>query len=373
MIKKEFTSQSCISTKFYLDLEAEMSFLSKFDSSNYDRFVLVIDANITNTRVSSIVKLFEAHKKEILTYKIEPNEKNKGINQSIKLVEMLERNNVGRFDILVSIGGGFISDITSFIASIYMRGIPYIAIPTTLIGQVDAVTAGKTCINGPNTKNLLGSFYFPIFVYNNINLLETLPQREFRQGWSEIFKYALLDSQKLIDLMELYFEQKSSSTLISIIEETIRIRLKIREIDPLASNLGHTFGHAFEKISNYRISHGDAISFGTLMAIRFGETVGITKKGLHDQIHDLMIKFGLNTKFHADFKCNEIANLMLRDKKSSSKRINLVLIKDIAKPHHNNGNCFYPIKENIMRKYLIEYFKDNDNRLDTDLYANLAS
>ena len=121
--------------------------------------------------------------------------------------------------------------------------------------------------------------------------------------------------------MKDYYDKKSSATLISIIEETLRIRLKIREIDPLASNLGHTFGHAFEKISNYKISHGDAISFGTLMAIRFGEIYGVTKEGLHDHILDLMKRFGLNTKFHLDFKCDEIANLMLKDKNHQAKEL----------------------------------------------------
>ncbi len=374
IIEKKFTSNTSIQTKFIIDSDNNMCFLSDFESSSYDRFILVIDKNInSNSKINLIKSLLEQHGKKIISYEITAHESNKGLGQSVDLIKFLEKNTVGRFDLLVSIGGGFISDITSFVASIYMRGIPFLAIPTTLIGQVDAVTAGKTCINGPNTKNLLGSFYFPVFVYNNINLLDTLPEREFRQGWSEIFKYALLDSRMLIDLMREYFEKKSSNTLISIIEETLRIRLKIREIDPLASNLGHTFGHAFEKISNYKISHGDAISFGTLMAIRFGETYGVTKKGLHDQILDLMERFGLNTKFHTDFKSNEIANLMLKDKKSSSKRINLVLIKDIAEPYHVDRNCFYPIKENPMCSYLNEYFKENDNRLDNDLYANLAS
>ena len=376
IIEKKFTTGSSIQTKFIIDSGGNMSFLSDFDSSPYDRFILVIDKNINNSgesKVKLIKSLLERHGKKIISYEIMPHESNKGIDQSIDLIKFLEKNTVGRFDLLLSIGGGFISDITSFVASIYMRGIPFVAIPTTLIGQVDAVTAGKTCINGPNTKNLLGSFYFPVFVYNNICLLDTLPQREFRQGWSEIFKYALLDSQKLINLMKDYYDKKSSTTLISIIEETLRIRLKIREIDPLASNLGHTFGHAFEKISNYKISHGDAISFGTLMAIRFGEIYGVTKEGLHDHILDLMKRFGLNTKFHLDFKCDEIANLMLKDKKSSSKRINLVLIRDIAKPYNINGNFFYPIKEKPMRSYLSEYFMENEDRMDNDLYANLAS
>ena len=152
-----------------------------------------------------------------------------------------------------------------------MRGIPYIAIPTTLIGQVDAVTAGKTCVNGPHTKNLLGTFYFPSIVYNNISFFKSLPIREMRQGWSEIFKYGLLGSKKLLKLMEEYFTSKSPDILMKIIEETIRVRLKIRQVDPLSSNLGHTFGHAYEASNGYNknLNHGEAVILGIISSAKF--------------------------------------------------------------------------------------------------------
>jgi 3-dehydroquinate synthetase len=198
-----------------------------------------------------------------------------------------------------------------------------------------------------------------------------LPKRELRQGWSEIFKYALLDSHLLIDLMQKYFDEPSNLVMTRIIEETIRIRMKIRKVDPLASNLGHTFGHAFEKISNYRISHGDAISIGTLMAIQFGEKKGVTRIGLHDEILSIMNNLELNTKFHKDFTFEEVAKIMLKDKKSSSKEINLVLISDIARPFYNKKDLFYSVRADEMTDYLSEYALKFSDRLDNKLYENL--
>ena len=281
MISTDFQLEWSQNTSFLIDTDETLDYLSTFDSSSFHRFVIVLDKNLKDSFFSLINNALSKHEKEIIVIEVVPNEINKGIDQTIELIKTLEDKGVGRFDLLISVGGGFVSDITSFVASIFMRGIPFIAIPTTLIGQVDAVTAGKTCINGPNTKNLLGTFYFPRFAYINTLFLSTLPKRELRQGWSEIFKYALLDSHLLIDLMQKYFDEPSNLVMTRIIEETIRIRMKIRKVDPLASNLGHTFGHAFEKISNYRISHGDAISIGTLMAIQFGEKKGVTFFGVY--------------------------------------------------------------------------------------------
>jgi len=372
MINKNFSLESSSQTTFYIDKSKGFGNLRELDLSKYVKFIIVIDRNISNQILRPIKELLNEYDKEIIIIELTPSEKNKGIEESVKLVETLENNNVGRFDLLISVGGGFVSDIASFVSSIYMRGIPYAAIPTTLIGQVDAVTAGKTCINGPKTKNLLGTFYLPVFVYNNINILKTLPVREMRQGWSEIFKYALLDSFKLIELMEEYFLTESSSTLVAIIEETIRIRLKIREVDPLSSNLGHTFGHAFERISDYKISHGDAIAIGTLMAIKFGEEVGVTKSGLHQQVLEKMENFALNTKFHEEFIPSEVANLMLKDKKSSSFEINLVLLKDITKPFYNKSSLFFSTSPDSIEAFLCSYFEEFSSRLDSNLYENLS-
>ena len=372
MKKKSFKSISTQECSFYIDHTQDFTGLKELDISRYDRCVVILDKNLSSEHTDLIFKTLNNNHKELIIIELEPDEKNKGISQSIKIIEELEKNTVGRHDLLISVGGGFVSDLVSFVASIYMRGIPFIAIPTTLIGQVDAVTAGKTCINGPQTKNLLGTFYFPLYVYNNISFLVNLPQREMRQGWSEIFKYALLDSKKLLTLMESYFKDPGSDTLVNIIEETIRVRLKIREVDPLSSNLGHTFGHAFEKLSNYRISHGDAIAIGTLLAVSFGEEIKISRSGLHDEILALMNNFSLNTRLSPDFDVQKVSSLMLKDKKSSSKSINLVLLKDIGQPYYGESNLFYSVDENVMTEFIGNYFIKHSDRIDKDLFKILS-
>ena len=372
MKQTTFTDKNTSDVTFYIDKDEHLKGLRTLNLDDYDRFIIVIDQNIAEDYLELVLNPLKKFKKDLKVIEIRPTEINKGLDQSIKLIKELETSTVGRYDLIISIGGGFISDIVSFVASIYMRGIPYVAIPTTLIGQVDAVTAGKTCINGPETKNLLGTFYFPSYVYNNINFLETLPIRELRQGWSEIFKYALLDSKNLLSLLSKYFSKKQNSTLIEIIEETIRVRLKIRRVDPLSSNLGHTFGHAFEKISNYRISHGDAIASGILMATKFGEEVNISKSGLHDRVYQLMTEFSLNVNFHPDFDPKKVSKIMLRDKKSSSTRINLVLLKDIAEPYYGESLPFYSTDEDTMSIFIQNYFAERSDRLNSDLYNVLS-
>lgn len=372
MIKNHFKSVTNQECSFYIDDSLTFEGLTSFDLGGYDRFVVIFDKYLPDNFLDTVWKKLLCHNKDLLKLPLEADEKNKSIKQSILIIEELEKNTIGRHDLIISIGGGFTSDLVSFVSSIYMRGIPYIAIPTTLIGQVDAVTAGKTCVNGPHTKNLLGTFYFPSIVYNNISFFKSLPIREMRQGWSEIFKYGLLGSKKLLKLMEEYFTSKSPDILMKIIEETIRVRLKIRQVDPLSSNLGHTFGHAFEKISNYKVSHGDAISIGILLAAAFGEKANITRSGLHQELLELMEKFSLNTKFSSDFNPSDVASMMLKDKKSSSKLINLVLLEDISKPYYGESSLFHSVDEKSMKDFIEDYFSNYSDRMDKNLYLTLS-
>ena len=258
----------------------------------------------------------------------------------------------------MGIGGGVLIDLISFMASVYMRGVPLILIPTTLMGQVDATTAGKTCINSPSSKNLLGTLYFAKKVYINTTFISTLPTYELRQAFSEIFKYSLLNSAKLLNLLIKYKKEPIEKTLIEVIRETIKARINIRNVDPLASNLGHTFGHAFESLSNFEIGHGDAISAGLLMAIKFGEESKITKKGTFEKTRQLMEKLGLNTQIDQKIDFKKVIKKMQTDKKSSNNSINLVLIKDYQKPFKQNAKFpFYSTQSEIVYDFLINYKK----------------
>ena len=230
-----------------------------------------------------------------------------------------------------------------------MRGLPFFMIPTTLMGQVDSSTAGKTCLNTPMTKNLLGTFYYPLVVYNNTRFLDTVHECDQRQGFSEVFKYGLLRSPSLVQALREYHAHPAPALLKRIIIDTIGVRIAVRKIHPQASNLGHTFGHALEALSGYRILHGDAISAGTAVALHFAVEKGWMPKLEMACILSIMKELGLNLYIDDSIDSRTWLEAMRRDKKSSATKVNLVLIQGIGKPIQGS---FFSISFADLRKFL---------------------
>jgi len=341
--------------KFLLDDDSEMDWLSTFDSKKFDRIFVVIDKNVNKLWGEKINSQLKKHNQEIFLFEVEAIEETKSISFYPKLIDFFETNKCGLSDLVICVGGGIIIDLVSFTCSTYMRGIPFFIIATTLIGQIDASSAGKTCLNSSNAKNLLGTFYYPLIVYNNINFLKTCSDYHSRQGWSEVFKYGLLDSENLLNMISDYFKNKDSDKLIKIIESVINVRIKIRNKNPLASNLGHTFGHAIEKLSNFEILHGDAITIGTIISLYFSKKIGILSDKELNNILQRMKLLKLNIFLDKSLDIDLMVNLMMHDKKSSSKNINLVLIKGIAQPYSENGFYFYKTSPEFVRSFLKEF------------------
>ena len=184
-----------------------------------------IDKNVEKRYGTKIKKAFANVNKEVKYITLDANESVKSMSSLTENILLLEKLGLSRFDCLVGIGGGVLIDLISFMASVYMRGVPLILIPTTLMGQVDATTAGKTCINSPSSKNLLGTLYFAKKVYINTTFISSLPTYELRQAFSEIFKYSLLNSAKLLNLLIKYKKEPIEKTLIEVISETIKSRI----------------------------------------------------------------------------------------------------------------------------------------------------
>ena len=349
-IDTEFISQEKV--EFILDDDKELSWLAHFENTKFDRFFLFIDSNVKNLWGTQILNQLQKHNKNIFELNILPIEESKSITFYPKAIEFLEKNKCGRYDLVIAIGGGIVLDLVSFVVSTYMRGVPLFMIPTTLIGQTDASTAGKTCLNSMNSKNLLGTFYYPKIVYNNINFLFTNSNRFLRQGFSEAFKYGLLNSSILIDKLLEFNKNNKAEILQDIIRFTIESRIAIRQKDALASNLGHTFGHAIEKISNFKILHGDAISAGTVIALNYAEHIGILDKETKNNIINLMKRLGLNLYIEKTIKSEKLVEMMMLDKKSSSRLLYLVLIKDISIPYEENGRLFRETKPEDIKLFL---------------------
>ncbi|MCL5018853.1 MAG: iron-containing alcohol dehydrogenase [Candidatus Pacearchaeota archaeon] len=341
--------------EFIVDDDPEFGWISSFESQKFDRFFVVIDKNVKKIWGEQINLQLKKHNKEIFFFEVEASEKSKSTLFYPELIDFFEKNRCGLSDLVIAFGGGVIIDLVSFSCSTYMRGLPLYIIATTLIGQIDASSAGKTCLNTQNTKNLLGTFYYPLKVYNNINFLKTNAPYYSRQGWSEIFKYGLLGSRKLLEMTAEYFSNPDKNLLMEIIELATRIRIDIKNKNPLASNLGHTFGHALEKISNFEILHGDAITIGTIISLYFSKKVGLMQEEKINDILNKMKELKLNIFLDKNIDIDSMLEVMMHDKKSSSKNLNLVLIKGIAEPYEKEGCPFYKTDPEFVKNFLKEF------------------
>ena len=364
----EATYEHKYTTRFIIDKSLGFSRLREMELSKYERLFIVADEKAYAIYGDRIVDILETWNKEINVFTVEAVEYTKSIGFYPRLAEFLESNTAGRYDAVIAIGGGIVIDLVSFTVSTYMRGLPLFIIATTLIGQTDASTAGKTCLNSGNAKNLLGTFYYPEVVYNSIEIMKTCSPRITRQGLSEAFKYSLLtDGELLGDIIKFQNSDFDSDIMEKIVEKTIQSRIKIRLVDPLASNLGHTFGHALEKYFDYQILHGDAILIGTVMAMGYGVKVGIMEQSEYDRIYDMMNEAHLNTYISTELDTKKLVELMKKDKKSSSKKLHLVMINGVGRPYRSDTpflEADYEDVEKYLEEFMGSYLRKREDYLE---------
>jgi 3-dehydroquinate synthetase len=342
--------KSVISFKF--DSLNKNDFIKDINKSKFNKCIIFCDFNVYGLFKNKLKKI----KKKTYIQKLHANEKLKDIKNIPKIIKYLEKIQTNKSDLILIIGGGTVSDLISFCCSIYMRGLSYWAIPTTLMSQVDALSAGKTCINTNKTKNLVGTIHYASKVFLIPELVLKGGFFNYRQGLSEIFKYGLLTDSQIIKLLNTNGQNKkflSKHHLIKIMKLTIHARNKIAKINPLASNLGHTFGHALEKIYGEKIKHGDAISAGIYLANYIAYKEKILDKKDFDIVEKIMKKLGLNLWFDKKININKMLYFMSKDKKNTGDLINLVLIKSVGKQYHKKRNFFYGMKKYDIKKYLI--------------------
>jgi len=240
-----------------------------------------------------------------------------------------------RSSFLVGIGGGVVCDITGFVASIYMRGLRFGLIPTTLLAQVDAAIGGKNGVNLDGYKNMVGVFNQPRFVLCDLSLLGTLPKRDLLSGFSEIVKHALIRDAELFSYVEansergLSLDPESMERLLYdslVIKSSIVGRDEMEKDERRLLNFGHTFGHAVEKVSG--MSHGEAVSIGMGMASRVSEAMGYLGAEDVQRIEALLIKLGLPVRL--DAISERVFDAMRRDKKRRGEGIHFVLLKGVG-------------------------------------------
>lgn len=261
-------------------------------------------------------------------------------------MEWLLEKGVDRHSILIALGGGVIGDLGGFVAASVMRGIAYVQIPTTLLSQIDSSVGGKTGINTPQGKNLVGAFYQPKTVICDVGTLGTLPERELKAGYAEMSKYGLINDAPFYDWLSEHGEDVlalEGEELIHSVEVSCKAKADIVAADEKEAgqrallNLGHTFGHALEAAAKYdgRLLHGEAIAMGIVMAADLSVQMGLTSADTLNRIIDEYQKLGMKTKASEidpplNNSAEEIIELMSKDKKAKGDKIGFILMKGIG-------------------------------------------
>lgn len=273
-------------------------------------------------------------------------EASKNINTVLDIVGKMLKLGADRETCLIALGGGVVGDIVGFIASVFMRSIPYLHIPTTLLAQVDSSIGGKTAIDLPSGKNLLGTFYQPAAVFTDLGFLETLPEKEFNNGLAEIIKYGIIEDEKMFHVMEDNMEavkQKDAALMLKLVENCCRIKKSIVEIDEKEHglrrilNFGHTLGHALEAISKYKITHGEGVALGMIAAARLSEKMSYLEPSETQRIEALIRAAGLPVRAPNSFATDNIISQLRMDKKKKGDIVHFVLLKKIGMPFVNGG------------------------------------
>jgi len=267
----------------------------------------------------------------VFTHIIPHGEQSKAGPNYLELLNLLAESRLTRSDLLVALGGGVVGDLAGFTAATYLRGIPYIQIPTTLLAMVDSSVGGKTAINLPMGKNLAGAFYPPKYVLCDPEILSTLPENVFRDGCAEVIKYAVLGSPKLFCVL---MHRPIVEQLPEVIETCITMKRNYVQEDEFDRgarqflNLGHTLGHGVELASNYTLSHGQAVAVGMAMVSRAAVSLGFCTAETCRNIEELLTRFGLPTR--TEIPHCDLLQAALGDKKRQGDKLTLVVPKEIG-------------------------------------------
>ena len=293
---------------------------------------VISDTNVFPIYGDKVCQSIEEQGFEVLTYVFEAGEASKTTYTVISMVEFLAQNELTRGDIVVALGGGVCGDMAGFAAAIYLRGIDFVQIPTSLLAQVDSSVGGKTAVDLPQGKNLCGSFHQPVLVIIDPDTLDTLTPHFFSDGMAEAIKTGCIKSAPLFDRIE---KEDAKDFIEDMIFDCVSIKAGVVERDEKEHgerallNFGHTAGHSIEKLHNFStISHGEAVGIGMVMITAAGEANGITAAGTSDRIAAVLKKYGLLTK--DENSLSDIIENMNADKKRTSDSINFTLLHSIG-------------------------------------------
>jgi 3-dehydroquinate synthase len=296
------------------------------------RCAVVTDSNVGPLHARAVEDSLSAAGFEVFRISVPAGEASKSFDQTAAICDAMIAKGLDRSSLVVALGGGVVGDLAGFVSAIYYRGIPCVQIPTTIVAQVDSSVGGKTGINAPGGKNLIGSFHQPRLVIADTDTLRTLPPREFHEGFAEIIKHAAIRDPGMLEADE------SPEALAPLIARNVAIKASIVAEDEFETkglrallNFGHTIGHGIENAAGYgRLLHGEAISLGLVAAL----SLSVEKAGLPvDQSHrvlEALKRHDLPMRLPADISTGAILEAMRKDKKFHAGAIRFVLLRGLG-------------------------------------------
>lgn len=339
------------SYKVYIDELENLEFKTKV-------FILS-NPKISGLHLKTLLSKIKAEELFIAT--IKDSEEYKNLSTLEEILNQMFNCKLDRKSILISFGGGVISDMGGFAASIYQRGIDFINIPTTLLACVDAAVGGKTGINNSFGKNLIGSFCQPKAVYCQSEFLRTLGAKELGAGMAEVIKMAIMFDEKLLEFIEKIDEKAflnancESEIYTQIIAKSVELKAKVVEKDEKESglrmllNYGHTFAHVIENFTEYKVYlHGEAVAIGINMANHLALNLGLLSQKECERVEQILLKFKLPTRYKIK-QVDEFYQAFFMDKKTSHKTLNFILANSLGKG---------VIKNDISKEELINTLKE---------------
>lgn len=307
---------------------------------------IVTDENVASHHLATLKENLETYGIEVSVIILPPGEATKSFASLDLVCNGLLAANIERSDVIIAFGGGVIGDLAGFAASVLRRGISFIQIPTSLLAQVDSSVGGKTGINSQHGKNLVGAFHQPKLVLADLDVLKTLPEREFRAGYAEVAKYGLIDKPEFFDWLETNHNTLFGGEIDArrhAVETSCRAKAEIVEEDEFEHgrrallNLGHTFGHALEAATGYSqtLIHGEGVAIGMVMAFELSVRLGLCPREDLIRVEAHLKSVGLPTRA-SDINATlpgpvEFRALMAQDKKSKAGVISFILTRGIGK------------------------------------------
>jgi 3-dehydroquinate synthase len=291
------------------------------------KVVIVSDDNVFPLYGEAAVRSFAEQGFETVSYVIKHGEASKNLSTVERLLHFLAEHNLTRSDFIAALGGGVVGDITGFAAAVYLRGIRFIQLPTTLLAAVDSSVGGKTGVDMPAGKNLVGAFHQPAAVFCDTDTFTTLPGNVYSDGMAEVIKHCVIGDAEMLDSL-------TALSPVEICMRNVRIKANIVEQDGYDNgirrwlNFGHTIGHAAEHLSGYKISHGSAVAIGMVTITRASERLGWTNEPCLPQLIEALKHYGLPVS--CGYSAKELAQAALIDKKRMGDTVSLIIPEKIG-------------------------------------------